>query len=55
MTFLNCMTSTDKTRPIEKLFGGAVKTEYIMCGDGAIGEMVQLAGWCNRERIMTRL
>ena len=41
MTLLNCMTSTDKTRPIEKLFGGAVKTEYKICGDGAIGGMVQ--------------
>ena len=41
MTLLNCMTRTDRTRPIDKLFGGAVKTEYIMCGDGAIGGMVQ--------------
>ena len=41
MTLLNCMTSTDKTRQIEKLFGGAVKTEYKICGDGAIGGMVQ--------------
>ena len=35
------MTSTDKTRPNKKLFGGAVKAKVMICGVGAIGGMVQ--------------